>query len=154
MTKVKFEQGTLLQPAFDPDSLANNGAHQSASMDFGALFGQKCEIEVVYDFDSAPTAGEIIRQFLVFSDENGNFPAGLGTGDAAVADDADTIAAISNWEVDPFVVNDVTTTYINRMGEIPISARHAVFVAFNISGVAIGTAVMNLDINPINLDIT
>ena len=154
MSVQKFTQGTLLQPAFDPDGLANGAEHQSASMDFGALFGIKCEIEVEYDFDVAPTAGNVIRQFLVFSDENVNFPAGLGTGDAAVADDVNTIAAIANWEIDSFVVNDQTTAYRNRFGEIPISARHAVFVAYNVSGTALGTAVMNLDVNPIHLDIT
>lgn len=92
MAAINQTQGTIVtwtssggDEVLTLTSLANAAARQGDEHDFGATFPQLVRIELVVDFDAAPTAGLTMDVYWASSDDGTNYDAECTGGDAAFA---------------------------------------------------------------------
>lgn len=75
--------------ALDMTSLATGGGRAGDEHDFGASFVPFCRIEIVLDFNAAPTAGEVVDVYWSSSIDGTNYDGECTGSDAAYDDEND-----------------------------------------------------------------
>lgn len=92
MAAINQTQGTTVtwtsaggDETLDLTSLANAAGRQGDEHDFGATFPERVRIELVVDFNAAPTAGLTMDVYWASSDDGTNYDGEASGSDAAFA---------------------------------------------------------------------
>jgi len=94
--EVKVKQGTSItwtssggDETLDLSSLADGGGRAGDEHDFGATFPLRVHIQMTLDFNSAPTAGEVVDLYWAASPDGTNYDGECTGTDAAYNDEND-----------------------------------------------------------------
>lgn len=131
----------------DTTGLADSEYRKSALIDFSPDGGTYdgvpplCSIAMVAEFNTAPTAGDVVYAYMAWSEESDVFPGGVTAGDAAyTGDNSNADDAIKQCDlVGVFVCTNVAqATAAQRIhgGQFVPKARYGVLILRNESGAA------------------
>lgn len=139
MAAINQTQGTTLtwtssggDKTLDLSSLANAAGRQGDEHDFGATFPERVRIELVVDFNAAPSAGRTMDVYWASSDDGTNYDGEASGSDAAFAL-AD--CARLHYVGSLVVSNDADPQRASWVFFLP--ARYGVPVVYNASGQAL-----------------
>ncbi len=146
MATFKVQDGTPIrwaEPTASPtpdnnlslNALATVVGRQGVKQDLGATRAEIFGFRFKTDFTTNPTAGDLVRLFIGFSEDNTNF-AGELTGTDAAFSDTDIMKHLS--ELRPLVV-DASTAAQQVVGKFRATARYCAPVVFNATGIAFVT---------------
>lgn len=140
MSAIEQTQGTTVvltssggDKVFTLTSLADGTGRQSEYIDLGATFPERVRVELLADFNSAPTSGLCLNVYMASSVDGTAFDGECGGGDAPYG----PLANCARLRLVGCLVASNTTNPQRASWVVYVPARYVAFVVWNASGQAL-----------------